>query len=89
MPRVINVKHTNTDRPEDFIYIGRGSKWGNPFYIGRDGSREDVINKYERYAIQQGLKEDAPIELKGKNLGCFCAPLPCHGDILLKWANEV
>lgn len=74
---------------EDYdIYIGRGSKWGNPFGIGEHGTREDVIEKYRLYLweqIKKGniTKEDLH-ELNGSVLGCFCKPQACHGDVLLK-----
>lgn len=69
------------------VYIGRPSKWGNPFVIGRDGTREQVIMKFQQYAIVKGLDIAAKNELKGKTLGCFCSPLACHGDVLAEWAN--
>lgn len=66
------------------VYIGRPSIWGNPFEIGRDGTRAEVIEKYSNWIKGQ----DLPFEtLKGKTLGCWCHPLPCHGDILMKLAN--
>ena len=71
------------------VYIGRPSKWGNPFVIGADGSRADVVRKFEEYLKSNPrLMEAAKQELKGKDLVCFCAPLPCHGDILSRIANE-
>lgn len=69
------------------VYIGRPTKWGNPFVIGRDGSREEVIKKYEEWLQHQpGLLAQLP-ELRGKDLLCWCAPQPCHGDVLLRLAN--
>jgi hypothetical protein len=74
-------------RTETFdIYIGRGSKWGNPFVIGKDGTRDEVIDKYLDYLCTTDLDRDIH-ELFGKRLGCFCKPLACHGDILAKAAN--
>lgn len=71
------------------IYIGRPSKWGNPFIIGKDGTREQVIKKYEAWIkTQPELILDAKRILKGKSLGCWCSPQSCHGDILLRIANE-
>ena len=70
------------------IYIGRPSKWGNPFEIGRDGTREEVIEKYRFYLLRSWLLNDIH-ELKDKVLGCWCHPLPCHGDILAELANAV
>ena len=77
------------------VYIGRGSKWGNPYVIGADGSREEVIEKYRAYLyseIQSGnVTRYDLIQLSGKKLGCFCKPQACHGDIIVKafkWAME-
>jgi len=67
------------------VYIGRPSKWGNPFTIGRDGTREEVIEKYREWLkTQPQLIEAAKRELAGKDLVCFCAPKPCHGDVLVE-----
>jgi hypothetical protein len=73
--------------PAGAVYIGRGSKWGNPFVIGRDGDRAAVIAKYERYLRSRHDLLLALDELRGKDLVCFCAPLACHGDLLLRLAN--
>ena len=75
------------------IYIGRGSAWGNPFVIGEDGDRAEVIEKYRRYAYwkwveDQGYGVDWLEPLRGKDLVCFCAPLACHGDVLLEMIGE-
>ena len=75
---VVNLRKSNYN-----IYIGRGSKWGNPFIIGRDGNREEVIKKYREYIMQSDLLNDLE-ELRGKVLGCFCKPKACHGDVLVE-----
>jgi hypothetical protein len=81
------AKHWNLGA--DDVYIGRPSKFGNPFVIGRDGTRADVIDSFERWVRSQPqLIEAAKRELKGKNLVCWCAPLACHGDVLQRIANE-
>ena len=67
--------------PSGAVYIGRGSKWGNPFIIGKDGNREEVIEKYIAYAKGKFSREELRT-LKGKDLVCYCAPLGCHGDVL-------
>jgi len=86
-PRVLN-KHID-GQPKDAVYIGRPSKFGNKFEIGKDGTREDVIEKYKEWLTKQPvLLAQIKKELKGKDLVCFCSPRPCHGDILLKIANE-
>jgi len=70
------------------VYIGRPSKWGNPFEIGRDGTREQVIAKYEKWLAEQPHLLAALGELRGKVLGCWCAPLACHGEVLARIANQ-
>jgi hypothetical protein len=70
------------------VYIGRPSKWGNPFVIGEHGSRAEVIEQYRIYLQSHpDLVDAAQRELKGKVLGCWCAPLACHGEILAGIAN--
>lgn len=86
------VVHNTRDKtaPEGAVYIGRPSKWGNPFTIGRDGTRADVVRKYRAWLpTQTKLVEDAKTELRGRDLVCFCAPEECHGDVLLELANSV
>lgn len=73
--------------PAGAVYIGRGSKWGNPFVIGRDGSRAEVIAEYERWLRTQHHLLRALDEVEGRDLVCFCAPLACHGDLLRRLAN--
>ena len=83
MTKVVNLRKEKYD-----VYIGRGSKWGNPFIIGKDGTREDVISKYEMYIMDRDSLIEALPELEGKVLGCFCKPLPCHGDILVRMVED-
>lgn len=71
------------------VYIGRPSKWGNPYIIGRDGNRADVIKKYKQHVLQHPELLDALHELKGKRLGCYCKPAACHGDVLVKLVEEL
>ena len=68
------------------VYIGRGSKWGNPFIEGPDGTRSEVIAKYLDYLLDSPELMDALSELIGKKLGCWCSPKPCHGDVLAEMA---
>ena len=77
-------------KKEKCVYIGRPSKWGNPFEIGRDGNRAEVIQKYKEWITEgngKHLLADLH-ELKGQTLGCWCAPQACHGDILMELANK-
>lgn len=73
--------------PANAIYIGRPSKWGNPFIIGKDGTRERVIEKYEEYLKNSPKLLTALSELEGHDLVCYCYPQACHGDVLLRLAN--
>jgi hypothetical protein len=87
MPRVLNKYKDNCTNA---VYIGRPTKWGNPFVIGKDGTRDEVVEKYARWVVNQPeLVRDAKAELKGRDLVCFCSPCLCHGDVLLIIANEV
>jgi len=70
------------------VYIGRPSKWGNPFIIGVDGTRKEVIEKYLEWAPKQKYLMDSLHELDGKILGGWCKPLSCHGDILIKLIED-
>lgn len=81
--KVVHCKKEQFD-----IYIGRPTKWGNPFSIGKDGTREEVIKKYENYLLGNTDLMNSLHELKNKTLGCWCKPKDCHGDILLKYANK-
>ena len=73
--------------PAGAVYIGRGSKWGNPFVIGRDGDRAAVIANYGRWLADQHHLLRALDELRGRDLVCFYAPKVCHGDLLRRLAN--
>jgi hypothetical protein len=70
------------------VYIGRPSIWGNPFVIGKDGSREDVVRKYKAWILSKPELMKQLSSLKGKTLGCWCAPAACHGDVLAELANK-
>lgn len=86
-PIVLNKK---TDKvPPGAVYVGRPTKWGNPYKVEQDGSREEVIEKYRGFLIREIAHSHLNIqELRGKDLVCWCAPLPCHADVLLELANK-
>jgi hypothetical protein len=84
---VVGHFHHPPGPPENNVYIGRPSKWGNPFVIGRDGTRSEVIALYEKYLQASPKLMSSLAELAGKNLICWCSPKACHGDILLRYAN--
>lgn len=84
------------------IYIGRSTQsklhYGNPFHIGPDGTRNDVVDKYElwlRGCAYTELEQERRAwilgtlhVLSGKRLGCYCAPERCHGEVLIKLWRE-
>lgn len=84
--RVVNVTKEKAD-----VYIGRPSNWGNPFFLRAGASlkeRRAVIDQYRKYINSNARLRDRIVpELKGKTLGCFCAPNPCHGDVLVEIAE--
>jgi hypothetical protein len=85
---VINIRTDTVDLTQ-VVYIGRPSKWGNPFKIGPDGNRDEVIAKYRAHVEAiPGFAEMVKKELKGKYLSCYCAPNPCHGDVLAEIAER-
>ena len=71
------------------VYIGRPTKWGNPFKIGADGTRAEVVKKHREWleSGQGPSREEIQRELRGRDLVCYCAPKPCHGNVLLEIAN--
>lgn len=86
-PRVIN-KYTSPT-PKGAVYIGRPSKFGNPFEIGKDGDRSQVLQKYKEWLkTQPELIRAIKEECKGKVLVCFCKPKACHGDLIFHIANK-
>lgn len=100
VPLVLNAtrKGLAPDRlPAGAVYIGRrarngwpDSKWRNAYREGRDGSRADVVAKHRAWLCDtpEGAALLADIhELRGRDLVCWCAPEPCHGDVLLDLAN--
>jgi len=75
----------------DTVFIGRPSKWGNPFHIGRDGDRTAVIEKYIWWFIapeRAALRAAAIHELRGKKLACYCHPKLCHGHVLAHYVDS-
>ena len=90
--KVVNIKYSDYD-----VYIGRPSKWGNPWSISRYFSREAVCSLHKRWL--RGLieapngqkpptREEIISELKGKRLGCHCFPCQCHGDAYVEICEE-
>jgi hypothetical protein len=86
--KVLNAKHVGKTPVTDRVYVGRPSKWGNPFVIGRDGTRDEVIAKYRAWLVRQSSLMAALGELRGKHLVCWCPPERCHADVLIELANK-
>lgn len=99
MTNVINIKHQKTWRQDGVEYIGRGSIFGNPYMIGKDGTRDIVIKKYTEWfyeKIQELSFHKSVLNLKDKTLGCYCRPsdgfqgqLLCHGQIIAAYLDDI
>lgn len=96
MPRTTVVHNLRDDFD---VYIGRevpehgllASKWGNPFVMAdeSDTERERAIAAYREWVITQPKLMSALEELRGRRLGCWCAPKRCHGDVLVELLEAV
>jgi len=99
-PVVLNKR---TDKiPSDAVYVGRPSKWGNPITVKelerlytnatRVELHQKAVDWYRVYITTPFGKSQELMtqigELRGKDLVCWCAPLPCHADVLLELANR-
>lgn len=90
MTKVVHCKRDAYD-----VYIGRPSKWGNP-YSHKPGTkaeiqvatREEAISKYREWILSRPELLAALHELRGKVLGCWCKPAACHGDVLAELADK-
>lgn len=94
MCQLVNLK---TGAKSD-VYIGRPSKWGNPFsHLAGNftlakfkvESRKEAVERYEVYLLENKELMDSLHELKGKTLGCWCSPKACHGDVLKKYVDRL
>jgi hypothetical protein len=81
--RVVHCK-----RESYTVYIGRPSVFGNPYVIGTDGTRQQVIDLFETYA-RENLTHEIKQLKEDDVLGCWCKPQPCHGDIIIKLWREI
>ena len=99
MASVVNMRHRPALRAAldgaeahgDTVRIDRKTRWGNPFAVGRDGDREQVIERYRAWLWQRIDTGEVALAdlaaLDGKQLACWCHPLPCHGDVLARAAS--
>lgn len=83
---IVFIENSETGIKERFPK--HSSPFHNPYKIGKDGTRNEVLDKYREYIVKKLNVEptlvNSLMELRGKNLGCWCHPEPCHGDILLE-----
>ena len=94
MPKVWNKRDPKC--PKDAVYVGRPTKWGNPYSHlpsalaeYRVATREEAIERYRQWFMFSDLRNQTYLnELRGKDLVCWCAPKACHADILLELANS-
>ena len=104
MRAVVNLKHEPLLREkfeyahvvDNTVLIDRRTKWRNPFRLGADGDRDQVIALYRADLWRRIREGEVPLEelaeLHGCWLACWCEPLPCHGDVLARaaeWASGV
>lgn len=90
MTTVVNIRNEPCD-----VRIHRGTIFGNPYEIGRDGTREQVIEKYRKwfgFLLRDGRFVELLENLRNKKLGCFCKSpniqVYCHGDIIAEYLNS-
>lgn len=86
MAKVLNQRHIEGRG----VYVGRPSKWGNPFVVGKGYEQGEAAAAYKGYLWQNGELLASLGELFGQDLTCWCAPKPCHADHLLaaaEWAR--
>ena len=96
MPKVWNKRDPKV--PKDAVYVGRPTKWGNPYShlpstlaTFKVPLREHAVLSHAAWIGQLEQRElwNAIVpELKGKDLVCWCAPASCHADTLLRIAND-
>ena len=90
---VVNIRHSSCD-----VYIGRGrggstTLWGNPFPLERGMARGSTLPRF-RALMEERLQQNPEFwskelkTLRGKRLGCFCKPHPCHGDVILEYIER-
>jgi hypothetical protein len=95
---VVNLKgHRDDQRFADVVYVGRamhrggwhlpGSPLASPFRPGRDGSREEVVAKYRQYLMDRPDLLALLPGLRGRKLGCWCVPEPCHAEVIAELAD--
>ena len=91
MVRIVNLKHEPDAVADGAVRVDRRTRFGNPFVIGRDGTREQVVARYRVELWRQIREGEMPLEelaaLAGRPLACHCWPTrPCHAEVLARAA---
>ena len=86
---IVNLKIC---KDKDVVRIDRTTIFGNPFMMRTEADRAEVIRKFRKYFYDRIPKDlvfrQRVLKLKGKKLGCWCKPSPCHGDVILEYLKE-
>ena len=85
MPKVYNKRKGNIV-PKNAVYVGRPTKYGNPFPSGKNRTRSESVQMFREFAEKKPAEWFE--ELKDKDLICWCAPLECHADVLIELTAE-
>ena len=90
---IINLKNININikdwiADDKNVYVGRPSKWGNPYKISKKTCRKEAVNLFRNHVIHTKDLADNVGELRGKILGCWCAPDQCHAEVLHQLAGN-
>jgi len=88
MLRIWSLRKGAPAPPPDAVRVDRGTPWGNPSVLRREGERDAACDACERYAVDRLAREPGWLApLRGKDVVCWCAPKRCHADTLLRLAN--
>jgi Domain of unknown function (DUF4326) len=96
---VVNLKgHRDDPAYADVVYVGRaihrggwhleGSPLASPYRPGRDGTRDEVVARYRTYLLSRPDLLALLPELRGRRLGCWCVPEPCHAHVIAELADS-
>lgn len=89
-PRVLSRRRGNENPPKGSVYVGRPTRWGNPFVVGANYTQEEAVEAYRAWLMapeRAWLRAEMRESLRGKNLVCWCHPKVCHADVILEVAN--
>ena len=94
----MNLKgHRDDPGFADVVYVGRAMRrggwhlpaspcWLAPCVPARTAAARNVVARYREYLLGRSLLALLP-GLRGRRLGCWCAPLPCHADAIAELAD--